>query len=157
MEHAAIEDDDEDREPTGRTMQIRAAGARGDVAELARALERMQRSIDKLGETEAKRAGASTVWRWAGGIAATVAIAIGSAALGLAQDAAVDHDRLGAEIARGDREQTRVDGLASDLGEVRRDQAGTSATLVEVRTAIVDVRDEVRALRREVAERDRRR
>jgi hypothetical protein len=156
MEHASPEDDD-DREPTGRTMKIREAGARGDVRELARAVERMQRSIDALGKSEERRAGAATVWRWAGGIAATIAIAIGSAALGLAQDAAVDHDRLGAEIARGDREQTRLDGIASDLGDVRRDQAGTSATLVEVRTAIVDVRDEVRALRREVAERDRRR
>lgn len=139
-----------DDEPTGRTIAIRDAGKRGDVRELAHQVELLVRASERS-------TGASRVWRWLGGIAAGVALSIAGWALALAQDAAVDHDRLGAEIVEGDRQGARLDAVSAEVGVVRREAASTIATLVEVRAALVDVRDELRALRRETAERERRR
>lgn len=140
--------DEPDETLTGRTSAIRDAGTRGDVRELARQVEALVRASER-------QTGASRVWRALGGIAAGVALSIAGWALTLAQTAAVDHERVDALAAVDARHDERIDAVASEVAEVRREVVSTSATLVEVRAALVDVRDELRALRRETAERSR--
>lgn len=141
---------DDDGEPTGRTMAIRTAGERGDVAALAKAVENLVRAEDR-------RAGATLVWRALGGAAATIAISLGGWALALGQDAAVDHDRLGRVVVDVEGHAERLDAQARALSLVERDAAAQTATQVALARAVGDLTTEVRELRRELAERDRRR
>lgn len=141
---------EDEGEPTGRTIAIRTAGSMGDIGALAKAVEDLVRAQDR-------RDGATLVWRTLGGAAATIAIALGGWALALGQDAAVDHDRLGRVVVDVEGHADRLDAHAASIARIERDAAAQTATQVALARAVGDLTTEVRELRRELAERDRRR
>lgn len=148
---------DDDGEPTGRTNAIREAGARGDVRALAGEVATMRKSVSTLVTIEERRRGALWAVGVIGSVAVTIALGMGTRALALASDAAVDHDRLGRVIVDVDTAHERLDAQARALATVERDAAAQTATQVALARAVGDLTTEVRELRRELAERDRRR
>lgn len=88
------------------------------------------------------QASSAATWRWAGGIAAALALSLGGWALALAQQAAVDHvrvDRLEAQ----ERD-------AADRGErLLEAQTRTIAQLEQLQQTVADLRADVRELRDE--------
>lgn len=141
----------DDTTVSGRMLEIREAGERGDVRALSRELAQQRESIDRLVALEQRRQGALIVIGGLAGVAGAAAIAISSAAFGYARTASEDHVRL---------EQLREDLAAhvaapghvvslSQIAAVRAELSSTSATLAEVRDALVDLRTEVRELRHE--------
>lgn len=79
------------------------------------------RSIVLRLQRESREAvGAARVWRWAGALATTVALAMGGTALTLAQQAAVDHEI----VARHERE---IDGVRTDLDQIQAQLAALIA------------------------------
>ena len=86
------------------------------------------------------QASSAATWRWAGGIAAAIAISIGGAALALAQQAAVDHVRV-------DRLEAQ-ERAAADRGErLLEAQTRTIAQLEQLQQTVADLRQDVRDLR----------
>lgn len=85
----------------------------------------LRHSVDAIGKAESARAGAASVWRGLGGLAATVAIALGTAALVYAQQAAVDH-----EVVM--RHERQLDGNAEQLTEIRAELATQTALMQRV-------------------------
>ena len=72
-----------------------------------------------------RRDGASTVWRWLGTIAATIALAIAGYAVALAQQAAVDHE----VVVRHER---TLDGQGEQLSQIRAELAAQTALMQRV-------------------------
>lgn len=144
--------------PTSRTIAIREAGARGDVAELARQVEALVAAEHERRGVEKERARSATLYRLAGGLLASLAITMGGRALILAQDAAIDHQRLGALTTAHEAHVALPMhyGTAEQIARVRGESNVTAATLVEVRDALVQLREEMRELRRETASRRQR-
>ncbi len=149
--------DYERAEPTGRTTAIRAAGERGDVRFLAEEINESRKSVDSLLALENRRRGATWALRALAGIGISLAGIMGARALALANEAAIDHERLGSVIERQRAHEVRIDANGTSISAMQRDGAVSTAALSEVRATLVDLRDEVRTMRREAAERDRRR
>lgn len=87
--------------------------------------ESTRKIVIRLRDEAKRREGASTVWRAGAGIAATVAIALGGAALVYAQQAAVDHDA----VMRHERE---LDGNEERLVQIQEQIAALSAVMTRV-------------------------
>lgn len=84
------------------------------------------RKIVLVMRAELQRAqGAATVWRWLGGMAASAAIVIAGAALGYAQQAAVDHVAVV-------RHEAEIDGVRRDLDAIQAQLAAMTAILERV-------------------------
>jgi hypothetical protein len=81
-----------------------------------------RRIVLALRKESQRREGASTVWRWLGGLAATLALTMAGAALVFAQQAAVDHDAVG-------RHERQLDGQSESLAQIRAELAAQTALL----------------------------
>lgn len=129
--------DDDEREDRG-TGRVRAlSGPETSPQSAANAID-----LAKISATLEAQASSATTWRWAGGIAAALALSLGGWALALAQQAAVDHvrvDRLEAQ----ERD-------AADRGErLLEAQTRTIAQLEQLQQTVADLRADVRELRDE--------
>ena len=151
-------DDEVDRDgpPTKRTRITHTHGEHGDVRALARELaqlrhgheaDRRERSTE-LAASERR----STWWRWAGGIAASVALTMGGSALRLAVTASSDHDLV-------QRHEVTLRERHEHDARLLEQSARTAAVLEELRAAITDLRTDVREVRaetRRITEEERR-
>jgi len=149
--------DDPDDTPTGRTLALVARVEGGDMRPLAHELGSQRRLLESLLRDRTRAEGAAWVVRALGGVAAAVAITLAGYALSLAQTAAVDHERV--TRLRQDADALTVASAEhrTQISAAQRDAAGAAATLLEVRSALLDLRTEMREMRREVAgERGRR-
>lgn len=79
----------------------------------------------RLAKAQTKAAGAATAWRTVGGIAVTVGLALAAAGLAYAQQAAVDHERVG-------RLESDVGAMRGDLAEIRASQATAAQALARI-------------------------
>lgn len=84
--------------------------------------ESTRRIVLALRRESQRREGASTVWRWLGGLAATLALTIAGAALVFAQQAAVDHDAV-------TRHERQLDGQSEQLSQIRAELSTQTALL----------------------------
>lgn len=109
-------------------------------ARIEKRLTALEATSTTLTAVEQKRAGASAVVRWAGGIMVTIALGLGSAALSLAQTASTDHVILGnvvsahrdhlADVAERERSRDeREDRLVNALSEASAAQRETKVAL----------------------------
>jgi hypothetical protein len=143
--------DDPDDTPTGRTLALVARVEGGDMRPLALELGSQRRLLESLLSERQRAEGASRVWRVLGAAAATAALSIGGWALHLGQTAAADHERLGSLSRAVDVMSAASVNVRAEVAMVQRDAAGAAATMLEVRAALVDLRTELREMRREVA------
>lgn len=75
--------------------------------------------VRRLERAHQRGQGAATWWRAAGGIGVTAALGIAAAAVGYAQQAAVDHERVGRLEADRERTETDVRAMRGDLDAIR--------------------------------------
>lgn len=157
--------DERDAEPTKRTSITRGHGDRGDCRALADELAQLRtdiesdRAVRSSQRRESERRTAS--WRWAGGIAATVALSIAAAALQLGVTASTDHELVQRhEVALRERREEDAQSVERrhELDRRLLEQSARTATLIEeMRTAITDLRTDVREIRAEMREEGRHR
>lgn len=101
------------RDPDEAQGQLLAA-----FAKLEKRFDALDDKVEALTTKENQREGSSRLWRWAGGVAAGVAISLGGSALTLARDAAVDHERVVA--VQADLEEFHRSEDAEELLEAER-------------------------------------
>lgn len=141
-----MEDDALDLEDVPESQRF-GAPAR-PITQLDRILagqDRMEARLVALEAAEQRRAGATTVWRWLGGAAATVALGLATAALSLGADASRDHERL-------DRvERTQDEHLATEArrdDDVRDALADSTAAVRETKAVVERVEGRVERIER---------
>lgn len=78
-----------------------------------------------------KQEGAATVWRALGGVAVSVALALGAWGVGYAQQAAVDHERVGRHDAELAETRAALAEMTQTLTAVRESQARIEGRLEE--------------------------
>lgn len=131
---------------TGRTARTLEHGENGDVRALARELAEMRSALEADRSARREIAAASerraTWWRWAGGIAASIALTLASVATRLAFTASADHET----VLRHDAVLAERDEREADLLE---QGARTAATLDAVLAALAELRADVREIRAE--------
>lgn len=127
--------DDDEREDRG-TGRVRAlTGPETSPQSAANAID-----LAKINATLEAQASSATTWRWAGGLAAGLAISLGLSALNLAQQAAVDHERVG-RLETFERERD------ASLARILEAQARQSTQLEQLQQTITEIRTDVRDLR----------
>lgn len=130
-----------DDAPDTTRVHLRQLAEGGAASErtFARALERILEQQEDRDKIDAAREGAAKVWRWLGGIAATVAIGLGGGALSLAWQASADHgrvDRLERDVAEADaRHEAHAEAARQRLEEI-----ATRTTRIEVIVQRLDER-----------------
>lgn len=120
--------------------RLLAAHARLEKSVNAR-FDALTLQIQDLAKREQQREGASKVWRWAGSLAAAVALSLGSAALTLAQTAAVDHERvntLTSDLAEFHRDEDVEEALEAERWERMGREFGEARTTIDTTKAVLE-------------------